>query len=50
MEKELKMVNCTIPWDTFEGDIPESLLHFFIFYCYAVCFIGLICELIVAGL
>ncbi|XP_045118285.1 G-protein coupled receptor 35-like [Portunus trituberculatus] len=40
------MVNCTIPWDTFQGDIPDSLLHFFIFYCYAVSSVGLICNVV----
>ncbi|KAK8403656.1 hypothetical protein O3P69_000033 [Scylla paramamosain] len=41
------MVNCTIPWDTFEGDIPNFLLHFYIFYCYIVCSVGLTCNVIV---
>lgn len=39
-----RMTNCTISWDTFDGDIPDSLIHIFIVYCYAVCFVGLVCE------
>lgn len=38
------MANCNVTWDAFQGDIPDPLINFFIFYCYAVCFVGTLCE------
>ncbi|KAK8403654.1 hypothetical protein O3P69_000031 [Scylla paramamosain] len=35
------MANCSLSWNTFNGDIPDSLLHFFVFYCCAICVVGI---------
>ncbi|MPC08071.1 hypothetical protein E2C01_000644 [Portunus trituberculatus] len=35
------MANCSLPWNTFNGDIPDSLLYFFLFYCCAICVVGI---------
>ncbi|XP_063840171.1 uncharacterized protein LOC135088990 isoform X2 [Scylla paramamosain] len=40
------MANCTVTWSRFNGDIPDSLLHFFIIYCSAVCLVGTLCNVL----
>ncbi|XP_050693410.1 D(2) dopamine receptor-like isoform X2 [Eriocheir sinensis] len=34
------MANCTLVWLSFDGEISDRLMLFFVVYCYFICFIG----------
>ncbi|XP_045118185.1 uncharacterized protein LOC123508515 [Portunus trituberculatus] len=46
-EGQTRMANCTVTYTRFNGDIPDSLLYFFIIYCSAVCLVGTLCNVVV---